>query len=96
MTFNTHPFKQAQEVLFSRKIERQKYPCLYFNNNPANQTPLKKHLGTYIDPKLDFLEHLKKHPGLSEKINYFITETPNYCPKNNITNNLQSFRKTQP
>ena len=25
-----------------------------------NQTPLQKHLEMYLDPKLDFLEHLKK------------------------------------
>ena len=44
MTFNPDPFKQAQEILFSRKIKSQDYPCLHSNNNPVNQTPLQKHL----------------------------------------------------
>ena len=59
MNFNPYLFKQAQEVLFSRKIKSQNHPCLHFNNNPVNQTPLQKHLGMYLDSKLDFLEHLK-------------------------------------
>ena len=44
MTFNPDLFKQAQEILFSRKIKSQDYPCLHSNNNPVNQTPLQKHL----------------------------------------------------
>ena len=60
MNFNPDPFKQAQEVLSSRKIKSQNHPCFHFNNNPVNQTlGMQKHLGMYLDPKLDFLEHLK-------------------------------------
>ena len=59
MNFNPDSFKQAQEVLFSRKIKSQNHRCLHFNNNPVNQIPLQKHLGMYLNPKLDFLEHLK-------------------------------------
>ena len=54
MNFNPDPSKQAQEILFSRKIKNQNHPCLHFNNNPVNQTTLQKHLGMYRDPKLDF------------------------------------------
>ena len=60
MNFNPDPFKQAQEALSSRKIKSQNHPCFHFNNNPVNQTlGMQKHLGMYLDPKLDFLEHLK-------------------------------------
>ena len=65
MNFNPDPLRQAQEVLFSRKIKSQN-PCLHFNNNSVNQTPLQKHLGMYLDPKLDFLEHLK---NIQAKVN---------------------------
>ena len=65
MNFNPDPFKQAQEVIFSRKIKSQNHP-LHFNNNPINKTPLQKHLGMYFDPKLDFLEHLK---NIQAKVN---------------------------
>ena len=66
MKFNPDPFKQAQDVLFSREIKSQNHPCLHFLNNPINQKPLQKHRGTYLDPKLDFLEHLK---NIQAKVN---------------------------
>ena len=53
MNFNPEPFKQAQGVLFSRKIKSRNHPCLHFDNNPV------KHLEMYLDQKLNFLEHLK-------------------------------------
>ena len=71
MNFNPDPFKQAQEVLSSRKIKSQNHPCFHFNNNPVNQTlGMQKHLGMYLDPKLDFLEHLK---NIQAKVNKSIT-----------------------
>ena len=66
MKFNPDPFKQAQDVLFSREIKSQNHPCLHFLNNPTNQKPLQEHRGTYLDPKLDFLEHLK---NIQAKVN---------------------------
>ena len=56
MNFNPDPSKQAQEVIFSRKIKSQNHSCLHFNNNPINQTPSQKHLGMYLDLKLDYLK----------------------------------------
>ena len=53
MNFNPEPFKQAQGVLFSRKIKSRNHRCLHFDNNPV------KHLEMYLDQKLNFLEHLK-------------------------------------
>ena len=66
MNFNPDPFKQAQEVLFSKKVKSQNHPWVHFNNNPVNQTPLLKHLGMYLDPKLYFLEHPK---NIQAKVN---------------------------
>ena len=56
MNFNPDPFKQAQDVLFSRKIKSKNHLCLYFSNNPVNQTPLQKNLGMYFEPKIDFIQ----------------------------------------
>ena len=33
MSFNPDPSKQAQEVIFSRKLEKSTHPTLSFNNN---------------------------------------------------------------
>ena len=59
MQFNPDPSKQAQEVLFSRKIKNVCHPNLNFNNDVVNQVPSQKHLGLILDQKLDFNEHLK-------------------------------------
>ena len=48
MSFNPDPSKQAQEVIFSRKIKKPNHPELIFNNIPVNQTSYQKHLGMLI------------------------------------------------
>ena len=59
MSFNPDPNKQAQEVIFSRKIQKSSQPSLIFNNNIVTQSLTQKHLGMFLDTKLDFQEHLK-------------------------------------
>ena len=59
MTFNPDPNKQAQEVIFSRKIKKTSHTPLKFNNNSVKQEQFQKHLGVYLDDKLDFREHLR-------------------------------------
>ena len=38
MSFNSDPSKQAQEVLFSRKLQKSVYPPLHFNNIVVTQS----------------------------------------------------------
>ena len=59
MGFNPDHSKQAQEVIFSRKIKKPSHPVLIFNNNLVIQTPYQKHFGLFLDEKLDFGEHLR-------------------------------------
>ena len=59
MSFNTDPIKQAQEVMFSRKITKTNHSTLIFNDNPVHQVALQKHLEMFLDFKLNFEEHLK-------------------------------------
>ena len=59
MSFNPDPLKQAQEVIFSRKMTKINHPTLVINENPVHQVALHKHLGMYLDWKLNFEEHLK-------------------------------------
>ena len=82
MNFNPDPFKQAQEVLSSRKIKSQNHPCFHFNNNPVNQTlGMQKHLGMYLDPKLDFLEHLKNIQVKVNKSNALLRKLQTILPR---------------
>ena len=59
MSFNPDPNKQAQELIFSSKVQTTNHPPLYFNENVIPKTTLQKHLGIFLDSKLNFSEHLK-------------------------------------
>ena len=59
MIFNPDPSKRAQEVIFSRKIQKTCHPSIYFNNKSVKQVPSQKHLGLILDNKLIFQEHLQ-------------------------------------
>ena len=59
ISFNPDPSKQAQEVIFPRKLQKSTHPTLSFNNNTVTQSVTQKYLGTFLDTKLDFQGHLK-------------------------------------
>ena len=83
MSFNPDPNNQAEEVLFSRKIQKSSQPSLIFNNNIVTQSLTQKHLGIFLDTKLDFQEHLKsifskvnKTIGLLRKLHHILPRSP--------------------
>ena len=43
MSFNPDPRKQAQEVLFSRKVQKSVYPPLHFNDIAVIQSTTQRH-----------------------------------------------------
>ena len=61
MNFNPDPPKQAQELIFSRKMQMINLPNLFSNQNVVSQTYLQKHLEMFLDSKLNFSEYLKQH-----------------------------------
>ena len=58
MLFNPDASKQAQEVVFSRKILT--IMTSSFNNMLLNSKNTQKHLGLYLDTKLNFSEHINE------------------------------------
>ena len=66
ISFNSDITKEAQEVIFSRKSKRTGHPTVYFNHAPVARTNCDKHLGMYLDEKLNYLQHIKE---LSSKAN---------------------------
>ena len=56
MSFNPDPNKQAQEVIFSRKIKKSVQPPLIFGNSIVIQLITQKHLRMFLDTKLDFFK----------------------------------------
>ena len=59
MSFNPDPSKQAQDVIFCRKLQKSIHPTLSFNNNTVTQFVTQRHLGMFLDTKLDFQGLLK-------------------------------------
>ena len=54
MSFNPDKNKQAQEVIFSRKLRKVFHPNLSFNDQPIERSVAHKHLGLTLDEKLSF------------------------------------------
>ena len=75
MTFNPDPNKQAQEVIFSRKIKKTSQPPLNFNNNSVKQKQFQKRLGVDLDNRLDFREHFR---NIFKMVNRTISLLRNY------------------
>ena len=59
MSFNPDVNKQAQEDIFSRKLQKSNHPSLTFNDTNVTQSEIQKHLGIFLDSKLDFKKHIQ-------------------------------------
>ena len=59
MNFNPDTSKQAQELVFSRKIKITVHTQFVFSNNPVHENSTQKHLGMLLDFKLNFQEHFE-------------------------------------
>ena len=57
MSFNPDSNKQAIEVRFSNKRDKENYPPLQFNGINVQIADSQKHLGLMLDSKLNFNEH---------------------------------------
>ena len=67
MNFNPDPTKQAVEVIFSRKRQIFHHPKINFNDSPVIDAPYQKHLGLFLDRKLDFNQHIKEKIYIANK-----------------------------
>ena len=57
MIFNPDPSKQAQEIVFSRKANASNHGTVYFNNVPVIRENIQKHLGLFLDSKLNVFDY---------------------------------------
>ena len=76
--FNPDPRKQPQEVIFWKKLQKINQNPVCFNHSFVQQVPSQKHLGVYLDTKLNFQEHINnvlskvnKTAGLLSKLQAF-------------------------
>ena len=59
MSFNPDINKQVQEVIFSGRLQKLSHSSLMFNGTSVAQSETQKHLGMFLDSKLDFKEHIQ-------------------------------------
>ena len=91
MSFNPDPSKQAQEVIFSRKIQKTCHLSIYFNNKLVKQVPSQKHLGLILDNKLNFQEHLKNILNKVNKTIGLLRKLQNILPREPLLTIYKSF-----
>ena len=60
MVFNPDLTKQAIEIVFTCKERKPKHDELLFNRIPVAREPHTKHLGVYLDSRLNFSKHIKE------------------------------------
>ena len=79
--FNPDTDKQAQEVLFILKAKVTVYPQLVLNNNPVYETATQKHLGMFLNFKLNFQEHFENMLNKVNKTIRLLQKLQNTLPK---------------
>ena len=79
MVFDNDLRKQAQEVIFSRKIKKLLHPTLLFNNIPLSNSLFQKQLGSTLDIKLNFSEHIKNITKKLVKLWVFYVNVNKFC-----------------
>ena len=67
MSFNPDPTKQAVQVIFSRKHNKNDHPSIYFNGMEVKTVNEHKHLGLTLDTKLTFASHINEKLSKARK-----------------------------
>ena len=83
MSFNPDINKQAQEFIFSHRLQKSNHPFLTLNSTSVTQSEIQKHLGMFLDSKLDFKEQIQnvlnkvsKTLGLLRKLQKILPKPP--------------------
>ena len=91
MTFNPDRSKQAQEIIFSRKLKEATHPPFLFNNNNVSQVNSYKHLGVILDVKLTLEEHLKIVFNKTNKTIGLLRKLSNLLPRQALVTIYKAF-----
>ena len=91
MSFNPDLSKQAQEGIFSRKLQKSVYPPLHFNNIAVPQSTTQKYLGMPLNVKLDFQGHIKNMYSKVNKTIGLLRKLYNTLPRLPLLTIYKSF-----
>ena len=95
MIFNHDLSKQAQEVIFSRKIKKLLHPTLLFNNIPLNNSLFQKHRGLTLDIKLNFSEHIKNITKKISKTMGLLRKFQQILPRSTLLTIYKTFIRSR-
>ena len=91
MSFNPYISKQAQEVIFSKRAQKLFHSTVLFNNIPVQHSTVQKHLGVYLDEKLNFNTHITEKIGNASKGIGVIKKLFKSLPRNALLTIYKSF-----
>ena len=91
MSFNPDPSKQAQEVIFTRKVKKVVHPPIFFNNKPVQQISSQKHLGLILDTSLTFDDHIRAVTSKVSKSIGLLRKLNNHLPRSSLITIYKSF-----
>ena len=97
MQFNHDPKKQAQEVIFSEKVESNNSLPLTFNKTEIRTCQSQKHLGLILDEqlisdeRLNFTEHINRKISKCDKLIGIIKKLSISFPRNALLRIYKSF-----
>ena len=91
MSFNPDLNKQAQEVVFSRKLNKASQPQITFNNAPVFCANWAKHLGMYLDESLNFNYHIREKMSKAMKGIGIIKKLSKVLPWHSLVTIYKSF-----
>ena len=91
MNFNPDSSKQAQEVIFTRKVKKVVHPAIFFNNKPVQQVSSQKHLGLILDTSLTFAGHIRAITSKVSKSIGLLRKWNNHLPRSSLIAIYKSF-----
>ena len=93
MQFNSDPNKQANEIIFSRKLvsNNLSHPPVKFNNDNITRYSHQKHLGVVLDSNLNFNTHIDQKIEKSNKMIGLIRRLSVKLPRNALLTIYKSF-----
>ena len=95
MIFNPDLSKQAQEVIFSRKIKKLLHSTRLFHNIPLSNNLFQKHLGLTLDIKLNFSEHIKSITRKISKTLGLLRKFQQILPRSSLLTIYKNFIRSQ-
>ena len=93
MSFNPDPSKAAQEPIFLRKYTKKDHLDIYFNDVAVTQATVQRHIGMYLDEKLNYNAHIKEKLSKVYKGIGLLRNVSNKFPRQALVTIYKAFIK---